>query len=227
NTILDTIRDGRRIYHNIQKTIAYVLAFHIPIALICLIAPLVGIGPESLLLMPLHIVLLELVMNPTVSISLERQPAEQGIMKQTPRNPGKLLITGRTFVKSILQGGMIFLASFLLYYGMMNQGHSVEAARTCGFVVLVFSSILLVLENCSESESIISILKRLKNEKGIWVINIIIIVGLLTMIYTPVHTKFGFAPLSISNMLITISLSLAAVVWYDIVKMFRKLLREE
>jgi Ca2+-transporting ATPase len=226
NTILDTIRDGRRIYHNIQKTIAYVLAFHIPIALICLIAPLVGIGPESLLLMPLHIVLLELVMNPTVSISLERQPAEPDIMRQAPRSTKKALITGRTFVKSLLQGGMIFLASFLLYYGMMNQGHTVETARTCGFVVLVLSSILLVLENCSETESIITILNRLKKDKGIWGTNLIILIGLLALIYTPIHTKFGFAPLSVSHLIITVSLSLAAVVWYDIVKIFRKLLRE-
>ena len=226
NTILDTIKDGRRIYHNIQKTIAYVLAFHIPIALICLITPLLGIGPESLLLMPLHIVLLELVMNPTVSISLERQPAEPGIMKRAPRSPNMSLITGHTFIKSILQGGMIFLASFLLYYGMMNQGHSVATARTCGFVVLVLSSILLVLVNCSEAETIITIIRRLRNEKGIWITNLVLLLGLFLLIYTPLHNKFGFVPLGRSNILISVVLSIAAVVWYDIVKIFRNLLKE-
>ncbi len=226
NTILDTIKDGRRIYHNIQKTIAYVLAFHIPIALICLIAPLVGIGPGSLLLMPLHIVLLELVMNPTVSISLERQPAEQDIMKKAPRNQKKGLINGQTFVKSFLQGVMIFLASFLLYYSMMNQGYTVETARTSGFIVLVLSSILLVLVNCSEKETIITIIRRLKKEKGIWITNLILVVGLFVLIYSPLHDKFGFAPLSFSKLLISVVLSFAAVVWYDIVKIFRNLLKE-
>ena len=227
NTILDTIRDGRRIYHNIQKTIAYVLTFHIPIALISLIAPFVGITPEALLLMPLHIVLLELVMNPTVSISLERQPAEPDIMKKAPRSASMSLISGRSFIKSLIQGVMIFFASFLLYYGMMNQGYSVETARTCGFTVLVFSSILLVLVNCSESETVVTIIKRLKKEKGIWVTNLILLMGLLLLIYTPLNVKFDFAPLSLSNLLISFVLSLASVVWYDIVKIYRRLLKEE
>ncbi len=227
NTILDTIRDGRRIYHNIQKTIAYVLTFHIPIALISLIAPSVGITPDSLLLMPLHIVLLELVMNPTVSICLERQPAEPDIMKKAPRSSRMALISGHSFIKSLIQGVMIFFASFLLYYGMMNQGHTVETARTCGFTVLVFSSILLVLVNCSESETMVTIIKRLKRERGIWMTNLTLLTGLLLLIYTPLHVKFSFVPLSLSNLLISFVLSLAAVVWYDIVKIYRRLLREE
>ncbi len=226
NTILDTIRDGRRIYSNIRKTVAYVLAFHIPIALICLIAPLVGIKPDELLLMPLHIVLLEMVMNPTVSIILEHQPAEPDIMSKPPRSRSRGLITGQIFMKSILQGIMVFLASFLLYLGTLNQGYTAATARTCGFVVLVLSSILLVLINCSETESFIATVKRLKNEKGIWCINLIIIIGLFVMIYTPLHDKFGFAPLSFSKLLIAIALSLAAVIWYDIVKLFRRLLKE-
>ncbi len=226
NTILDTIRDGRRIYTNIRKTVAYVLAFHIPIALICLIAPLIGFKPNDLLLMPMHIVLLEMVMNPTVSIILEHQPAESDIMSKPPRSRSQGLITGRIFMKSIFQGVMVFLTSFLLYMGNMSQGSTVATARTCGFIVLVFSSILLVLINCSETESCIATVKRLKNEKGIWIINLIMIIGLMAMIYTPWHDKFGFAPLNISKLLISIALSFAAVIWYDVVKLFRRLLRE-
>ena len=226
NTILDTIQDGRRIYANIRKTIAYVLAFHIPIALICLFSPLVGIHPEELLLMPLHIVLLELVMNPTVSVTLERQPAEPEIMNKPPRSSSQGLISGQIFVKSVLQGVMVFIASFLLYLGTMSLGASAATARTCGFVVLVISSILLVLVNCSETESILTIIRRLKNEKVIWSINLLMIISLLAMIYTPLHDKFGFAPLSFSNLLISIALSFAAVIWYDVVKLFRRLLKE-
>jgi P-type Ca2+ transporter type 2C len=226
NTIMDTIRDGRRIYHNIQKTIAYVLAFHIPIALISLIAPLLGFGPEELLLMPLHIVLLELVMNPTVSVSLERQPSEPNIMSRAPRGRTQELINSRTFLKSLFQGFMIFLASFLLYYSMLIQGYTAATARTCGFVVLVISSMLLVLINCSETETIITIIRRLRKEKLIWLVNLVIVIGLLAAIYTPLHLSFGFSSLSLSDMLISITLSFAAVIWYDIVKIFRRLTKE-
>jgi len=64
STIVDTIKDGRRIYDNIRKAVGYVFTIHIPIAFAALFAPLMGISPGSLLLLPLHVVLLELVIGP-------------------------------------------------------------------------------------------------------------------------------------------------------------------
>ncbi|MBU1019978.1 MAG: HAD-IC family P-type ATPase, partial [Firmicutes bacterium] len=86
STIVETISDGRRIYDNIQKAVGYVFSIHIPIALAALIAPLLGINPIALFLLPLHVVLLELVIDPTCSIVLERQPAESNIMTRGPRD---------------------------------------------------------------------------------------------------------------------------------------------
>lgn len=217
-TILDTIQDGRRIYQNIQKTIAYVLAFHIPIALCCLAAPLLGIEPQELLLMPLHIVLLELVMDPTVSVALERQPAEPDVMNHPPRNPSHNLMDYRSYSKSLLQGVVIFFTSFLLYYGMRQQGHPVELARTCGFSVLVLSSILLVLVNCSDHESIFHTIYRLRSEKAVWLLNLFILIGLCLFIYSPLRLRLGFAPLNLETMLLTVVLSMLCVLWYEVVK---------
>ncbi len=217
-TILETIRDGRRIYQNIQKTIAYVLAFHIPIALCCLIAPLLGTRPQELLLMPLHIVLLELVMDPTVSVALERQPAEPDIMRRPPRNPAHNLMDCRGYIKSLLQGIIIFFASFFLYYGMLKKGFPVDLSRSCGFTVLVLSSILLVLVNCSQREFIIHTIYRLRSEKSIWILNLMILAGLGFMIYSPLNHRLGFAPLAPANLLLTILVSLLSVLWYEIVK---------
>jgi Cation transport ATPase len=82
STIVDTVKDGRRIYDNIRKAVGYVFTIHIPIAFAALLAPLLKIVPDHLLLLPLHVVLLELVIDPTCSIVLERQPAERNIMER-------------------------------------------------------------------------------------------------------------------------------------------------
>ena len=74
-TIVETVKDERRIYDNIRKAVGYVFTIHIPIAFASLVAPILGIAPSSLLLLPLHVVLLELIIDPTCSIVLERQPA--------------------------------------------------------------------------------------------------------------------------------------------------------
>ena len=93
STILDSVKDGRRIYQNISKAIGYVLAIHLPIALISLVAPLMGIPPHALLLLPLHIVLLELVMDPTCSFALERLPADDDVLEKPPRDPEAPLLS--------------------------------------------------------------------------------------------------------------------------------------
>jgi Ca2+-transporting ATPase len=179
-------------------------------------------GPQDLLLMPLHIVLLEFVMDPTVSIALERQPAEPDIMRRPPRNPTRKLITLFAFVKSMLQGIAIFCASFFLYYGLMNQGYSAEMARTCGFTVLVLSSMLLVLINCSEHESVFRTIYRLRFDTGVWLLNLVILSGLLGLIYSPLHSRLGFEPLDRNLLLLTVILSFASVLWYEPVKMIVK-----
>ncbi|MEA4955325.1 MAG: HAD-IC family P-type ATPase, partial [Pseudoflavonifractor sp.] len=85
-TIVETVRDGRRIYDNIRKAVGYVFTIHIPIAFASLLGPLLGIAPAALLLLPLHVVLLEVLIDPTCSIVLERQPAEEDIMDRAPRD---------------------------------------------------------------------------------------------------------------------------------------------
>jgi Ca2+-transporting ATPase len=222
STILDSIHDGRRIYQNIVKTIGYVLAIHIPIALVSLVAPMLGISPEALLLLPVHIVLLELVMDPTCSITLERQPAEDNIMKKPPRSPRNQLLTSKLLLKSVFQGFMIFLATFSIYYKLLALSYPLELARTAGFTILVLSNVFLVLVNCSDTESILQTLKKIRLDKGIWAVNLVILATLAIMIYSPLHKKLGFMPLSIPKLALVTGIALAAVLWYELVKVVKR-----
>lgn len=219
STILSTVHDGRRIYQNIVKAIGYVFTIHIPIALISLVAPMLGIAPNSLMLLPLHIVLLELIMDPTCSIALERIPAEDNIMKKPPRRPMEPLFSNTRLLKSSIQGLVIFVFSFSIYYSMLNLSYSSEIARTAGFSVLVLSNILLVIENCSEKENIFKIFKRIRYDRGIWAVNIFTLCGLVICIYSPLYKILGFYPLSLANILLVIVFSFLSVLWLEIVKL--------
>ena len=83
-TIVETVKDGRRIYDNIRRAVGYIFTIHLPIILASLLPPLFGTPPSAQMLLPVHIVLLELIIDPTCSIVLERQPAEPDIMKRKP-----------------------------------------------------------------------------------------------------------------------------------------------
>jgi Ca2+-transporting ATPase len=224
STIVDTIKDGRRIYDNIRKAVGYVFTIHIPIAFASLIAPLLGINPASLLLLPLHVVLLELVIDPTCSIVLERQPAESDIMDKAPRNPNEKLLTARTLLKSIIQGIVIFGASFGTYVSFLDlYPNNAPLARAMGLTIILLANLLLVQVNSSNSEYAFKSFTKLMKDKVMWAVSIGTIVGLFLILYTRLNSILKLAPLSINQLLLAILISFISVGWYEIVKVIKNI----
>ncbi|BFK80633.1 cation-translocating P-type ATPase [Clostridium baratii] len=223
STIVDTVKDGRRIYDNIRRAIGYIFTIHIPIAFASIIAPILGIGSSMLLLLPVHVVLLELIIDPTCSIVLEREPAEIDIMKRKPRNPNEGIITKGVLIKSIIQGIVMFLASFGAYYiyYKFNDG-DINIARTIGLAIIIISNILLVYVNSSNTEFAYQSFKILIKDKVMWAVNGGTVIGLLLIMYTPIAGFLKLAPLGIKELIIVISISIVAVMWYEIVKILKK-----
>jgi Ca2+-transporting ATPase len=188
STIVDTIEDGRRIYDNIRKAVGYVFAIHIPIACASLFAPLMGISPVNLMLLPIHVVLLELVIDPTCSIVLERQPAEPDIMERAPRNPNETLITAKLLLKNVIQGFVIFGASFGAYLWTLNQHPDLpSAARAMGLAIILMSNIFLVFVNSSNKELAIKSLAKLSKDKVMLAVTFGTFAGLLVLLYSLIN----------------------------------------
>ena len=223
STILNTIKDGRRIYDNLVKAVGYILVIHIPIALAALFGPLMGLTQAALFLLPIHVVLLELVIDPTCSVVLERQVAEADIMTRPPRDPNEKLLSKRLVVKSVLQGLMIFIASFGVFYFTLSQDQSNdELARTMGLVVLIVANLFLVQVNSSKTRLAIQTFMSLIHDKVIWSILGGTIVVLFALIYSPFNQFFDLAALSITQLTVCIVVGLISVCWYDIVKIVRR-----
>ena len=219
STIVDTIKDGRRIFDNIRKAVGYVFTIHLPIALSSLLAPALGISPASLMFLPALVVLLELVIDPTCSIVLERQPAETDIMERGPRNPKEKLLNAKVLLKSLMQGLTIFTASFGAYYHVLSENpEAAPAARAMGLVVIIFANLFLVQVNSSDTDPIFTSVKRLAKDKVMWAVVILVMAGLLVMLYTPLHQLLKLSPLSALQLLSALGLGAASVLWYELVK---------
>ncbi|MDD3141386.1 MAG: cation-translocating P-type ATPase, partial [Lachnospiraceae bacterium] len=224
STIVDTIKDGRRIYDNIQKAVGYVFTIHIPIAFASLLAPLMNISPANLLLLPLHVVLLELIIDPTCSIVLERQPAEKDIMDRKPRHMNDKIITAKMLAKSILQGLVIFAASFASYFMILQKNPEHAAlARTMGLAIIMLANLFLVQVNSSATELAVNSMKYLMKDKVMWMVNIGTIVGLILIVYTPLNDFLKLAPLSGMQLLQAVGIAAISVLWYEVVKVVKKI----
>jgi Ca2+-transporting ATPase len=224
STIVDTVQDGRRIYDNIRKAVGYVFTIHIPIAFSSLLAPMLGIAPAGLFLLPLHVVLLELIIDPTCSIVLERQPAEENIMERKPRDPKEKMLTPRVLMKSVLQGLTIFIASFGTYYCTLTGNvANAPVARAMGLAVIMLANLLLVQVNSSESDYALHSFRRLAKDKVMWIVNFAILAGLGIILYSPLNSFLKLAPLSVAQLLIVLGAACASVLWYEVVKLINKL----
>ncbi|MCL2461180.1 MAG: cation-translocating P-type ATPase [Defluviitaleaceae bacterium] len=220
-TIVETIKDGRRIFDNIRKAMGYVLTIHIPIALAALLAPLLKIGTADLLFLPIHIVLMELIIDPTCSIVLERQPAEGDIMDRPPRDSKEKILSRQVLIKSLIQGLAVFAAAFGLYYFEVRCG-SPAKGRAMGIMMIMLANLFLVNVNSSEIDSVVSSVKRLARDKIMWAAVIVTIAAVIVLVYTPVNTYARLTALSWQETLVTVGCAVAAVFWFEIVKAWRR-----
>lgn len=224
-TIVETVKDGRRIYDNIRRAVGYILTIHLPIIVTSLLPPLLRTSPDAQMLLPVHIVLLELLIDPTCSIVLERQPAEKGIMEQKPGKSGGRLLTRRVLVKSVLQGLAISLASFLVYYCRMGGcPEEAEVSRSMGLMVILLSNLFLVLVNCSDTEPALRSLTRLLKDRGMQAAFAGMLIMPAVIFYSPAGSFLRLEPLTACQLAVSAAVSAVSVFWYEAVKLAARLL---
>ena len=215
NTIVAAIKNGRTIYNNIKKAISYILVIHIPIAFASLFVPLCNLPP---LLVPIHIVLLELIIDPTSSIIFQRLKPDKNVMMEPPRKLTEPIMNKQTVIKSILQGFVIFLVVFGSYYYLIQRKAGLDFASTFSFTILVLANIFVVYVLQSKEYAYKNFLIDLK-DKIIVLINSVIVIVLLLLIYVPTLNQIvGMSSLNIYQLIIAILLALISTISFDLLK---------
>ncbi|HEY8888365.1 MAG TPA: cation-translocating P-type ATPase, partial [Gallionella sp.] len=145
-SLVATIGLGRRIYDNLRKAMSYALAVHIPIVGMALLPVLLG---EPLLLLPAHIMFLQMIIDPACSIFFEAEPAATDIMQRPPRQANQPLFGGELLTSSLLQGLVAFAVAAAIYAWAISRGFEENTVRALVFVAMVTGNIALVFSNRS------------------------------------------------------------------------------
>ena len=138
-SIVGGVKLGRRIFTNLRKALGYITAIHVPIAGLAL-APLMFGWPP--LLLPMHVVLLELLIDPICSLGFEAEPSDPDAMRRPPRKIAEPLFGRRQVLIAGLQGTVI-LATVLLTYGLALADFGEAMARGAAFAGLVVANLSL------------------------------------------------------------------------------------
>lgn len=214
SSIVAAIKLGRRIFDNIRKAVAFIVAVHIPIAGLSLLPVFLPGWP--LLLLPVHIVFLELVIDPSCSLIFEAEEAEADIMRRPPRDAREPLFSLKTLGLALLQGATA-LATCLGVYLLARPGHGVEAARALTFAALVASFLAIILANRSWSQSILGGLRN-PNPALWWVLGGTVACLALVLAWPLARGLFHFAPLQGLDLAMAVAAGLASILWFEAVK---------
>jgi Ca2+-transporting ATPase len=156
SSIVSAIRSGRRIYDNLQKAMAYIIAIHIPIIGLTLLPSFLPFLP--ILLMPLHIVFMELIIDPVCSVAFESESEEKGIMNRPPRNPNKRFFGSKSIIQSALAGLLLLAVVLGVYFLSIHEGHTTSEIRAIAFSTLIIGNVFLILTTLSKTRSFISVI---------------------------------------------------------------------
>ncbi len=148
-SIVRAIEMGRTIYNNIRRAARYIIAVHVPITGLALLPLLLG---TPLILLPLHVVFLELIIDPACSIALEREPAAPDVMRRPPRAPNTRLIGLRDFAAAVARGLIAFAAVVVVYLQAIAYGLHAPQQAALAFSALVAGNLaLLALHRSGQS----------------------------------------------------------------------------
>ena len=212
--LVSAVRMGRRIFDNLKKATAYIIAVHVPIAGSSLL-PVIFDWP--IILYPVHVVFLELIIDPACSVVFETEPEEPDIMQRPPRNPKKTLFSRKLLMISFVQGVFSLIAVTAVFRIAISLHDSDAEARALAFITLVISNLCLILTNRSWSRCIIASF-AVFNKALVWVIaGAVVFLGLV--IYVPLLQKFFHFELAhLSDLLICLLAGVSSIAWFELAK---------
>jgi len=218
SSIVQAVRMGRRIFDNLRKAIAYIFAVHVPIAGMSLL-PVVFQWP--LVLLPVHIVFLELIIDPACSVVFEAEPEEADVMTRPPRRPDAPLFGARTVGLSVLQGLSVLVILLGVYFFALKRGQSEEDARALTFTTLIVANLGLIFVNRSWSRTVLATL-RSPNTALWWVTGgALLFLGLA--LYVPfLQQLFRFSLLHPSDVALCIAAGVVSIIWFEVLKLVHR-----
>ncbi len=215
SSIVAAVRLGRRIFDNIKKAMAYIFAIHVPIAGLSLIPVLLK---WPLVLLPVHIVFLELIIDPACSIVFEAEKEEPQIMNRPPRDPKQPLFNRRTIGISVLQGLSVFVVVLAVYAIALFRGLGEMEARALTFTTLIVANIALIFTNRSWSKPILTTL-RAPNTAS-WLVLAGASLFLALSLNVPFLKRlFHFSQLHFIDFVICAAAGGFSILWFEILKM--------
>jgi P-type Ca2+ transporter type 2C len=217
-SVVAAVRMGRRIYDNIRRAMAYIVALHVPLAALAMAPVLFG---WPMMLFPIHVVFFELVTDPACSIVFEAEPEAKDLMRRKPRPANGRILTLSMMTVAMLQGAFIAGMVYLVVVLARQQSYSDAETRSMSFVTLIVANLALIVVSRSWTEPFWRCLRR-PNPVLWWLLGAAGLL-LLAVVEVPLLERlFSFAPITWTEVGWCALAGVASVAWFEVAKMVKR-----
>jgi len=202
---------GRRVYQNLRRALTYIIAVHLPIAVMALLPLLVGLEP---MLLPVHVLFLELVIDPACTLALEAEAGDPRHASLPPRPPNEPLFGRRPVLVALAQGMVMLAAVAGVWLAAVANDKPLDEARTLAFATLVVGNVVLIQVERSERRTALAMLFGSRNVAALVALALVVLVP-------PLRHVFHFALPDAGALALAACAGAASALWLDLVKLRR------
>ena len=212
-TIVQSVREGRRIYDNLIKSIQFMISTNLGEIVLLLVAVLCNFDMP---LLPIQLLFINLVGDSLPSLALSVDHAAKNIMSRKPIDPNQGIFTKAFTTKITVQALIIGAATIAAY--LIGLQHSIETARTMTFAVMIFSQFTMIFSIRSGNGWFT---ERLFSNRWLWA-TIVLVTGLtlFVMLVPTMQTLFKLTALTATQWWIVAGLSIGVLLLSEICKLF-------
>ncbi len=206
-SIVATVRAGRRIFANVQRAFLFLVPVKIMVPAVALIVPLLDLPP---LLLPVHLVWLELIVHPVAAFVFESEEAPADVMERPPRDPSAALLRRSQVLPAVISAALLAVATMAVYALSLDRGEAY--ARGLGLAVLMTGvAVLVVAARAGERSWRAAGLPR---HPSFWVILIAVCLSLPAVLYIPqIAQVFAVTAPSPRDYAVAVAVAIIATIW--------------
>ena len=225
SSIVAAVKEGRKAYDNIRKTVYFLLSCNISEILVMILAFSIGWGKP---MAALHLLFINVVADGIPGFALSRELAEDDVMERSPI-PSGTSVFAFGFAWRILEMALIFTVITLTGFyigkfvdiGGSGMMPSAEAGQTMAFLVLGFSSVVHIFNVRSIRKSIFK-LGWMSNSPMFWSAMLSFAILFAVALVKPIANVFELVPISLTHWAIVILLSIVPLALVELQKHFMR-----
>ena len=214
-TIVSSVREGRRIYDNLMKSIQFMISTNLGEIVLLLIAVFANLDMP---LLPIQLLFINLVGDSLPSLALSVDHADKNIMKRKPIDPNQGIFTKHFTTRVIIQSLIIGLTTLAAY--MIGMNTSVDVARTMTFATMVFCQFTIIFSIRSGHNWFTH---KMFTNRWLWLtIVFVTALTLLVLLVPGMQSLFRLAPMTSGQWWTVIGLSFGVLALSEFFKLFTR-----